>query len=349
MRKIVIPLLVFSVRFMLLYLYTLLLKNLLPIGFHFRFWIIARTKTYTTTIIRTTTIQSLTMKLPQLSPTRITLCCSMLQLLFASTVVGATSSRCDCLPTEGYLVTRLWNIVGNLTDQDVIDEFKDGFAPIVTNMEGFQRYTAATTGDSSTVFFMNQFDTAEHASAAQEGAAKFVNNGVLNGNITPNQFTENDQLAYHFGSVDCVTSDSTGLFLGTRLYEQLVSGTTTEMMYEASERFYNETLKDIDGFVSYSGALSSHNVTHDKVFVYNIFETSEGATEANEAGTKAAATAKDVPKNELLASTSGYIQFDYLCADSDSTTKPSSSPNARGFSNIAAVVLLLLGVLFATW
>ena len=227
---------------------------------------------------------------------------------------------CDCQPTEGYLVTRLWNIVdSNFTDLDVIEEFNTGFAPLVTHMAGFQRYTAATTGNSSTVFFTNQFDTAEHAKAAQEGAKDFVKNGILDGVITPNQFTE-DQLVFSFDSSDCVTADSTSLFLDTRLYN-LFDNVTPESMYHTGQSLYNQTLQHVDGFVSYSGALSTPN--YEQVFVYNIFETQEGATEANNAGMANAKenTNNDVPTNELVVTTSGSIVFDYLCAADNAPPK----------------------------
>ena len=250
----------------------------------------------------------------------------MLSLLVLSLLaVGpAAANECECQPTEGYLVTRLWNIVdSNFTDLDVIEVINTGCVPLLTHMDGFQRYIAATTGNSSTVFFMNQFDTAEHAKAAQECAKDFVKNSILDGVITPNQFTE-DQLVFHFDSSDCVTSDSTNLFLDTRLYN-LLNDVTPESMYQTGQNLYNESFSNIDGFVSYSGALSTPN--YEQVFVYNIFETQESATEGNSAGTSNAANTTNnyVPTNELVVTTSGSIVFDYLCAAGNSPPKESSS------------------------
>ena len=66
----------------------------------------------------------------------------------------AAAATCECQPlgppnATSYIVTRLWNIDPsfNFTDQDVIDEFDNGFAPVVAHMPGFQRYTASTTGE----------------------------------------------------------------------------------------------------------------------------------------------------------------------------------------------------------
>jgi len=273
------------------------------------------------------------------------LLCSAVLLLSS---VGAMESTCDCQPTEGYLVTRLWDIVGesNLTDQDVIDEFNTGFAPLVTHMAGFQRYIAATTGNSSTVFFMNQFDTAEHAKAAQEGAKDFVKNGILDGAITPNQFTE-DQLVFHFDSSDCVTSDSTGSYLAQRLYKLSDENTTPESMYQEGLNMYNQTLQNIDGFVAYSGALSSPG--YEQLFVYNIWETEEDAVEAVAAVRAYAAANPNPNPNERIVSSSGFIQFDYLCAAGNASkeTAPSSSAVIHGIANDA--VILVLGTISMVW
>lgn len=263
-------------------------------------------------------------------------------LLLVSSSAGAMeATTCDCQPTKGYLVTRLWDIVGNLTDQDVIDEFNNGFAPLVTHMVGFQRYMAATTGNSSTVFFMNQFDTAEHAKAAQEGAKDFVKNGILDGAIAPNQFTQ-DELVFHFDLRDCVTSDSTGSFMSARLYNLSDENTTPESMYQTGLSMYNQTLRNIDGFVSYSGALSSP--AYEQLFVYNIWETQENADEATAAVRAYAAANPNPNPNIRVVFTSGFIQFDYLCA---AGKRVASANNIYSIAN--AVAILVLGTLSSIW
>ena len=70
-------------------------------------------------------------------------------------------------------------------------------------MDGFYRYTAAETGNSSTVLFMNIFDTKDSAHVAQEAAKIFAQEGSLNGVISPNIFTEDEIIAY-FNSEECV-------------------------------------------------------------------------------------------------------------------------------------------------
>ena len=65
--------------------------------------------------------------------------------------IAAAAAACECQPIgpPSFIVTRLWNVnpSSNFTDQDVIAEFDNGFAPVVTHMPGFQRYTASTTGE----------------------------------------------------------------------------------------------------------------------------------------------------------------------------------------------------------
>ena len=46
----------------------------------------------------------------------------------AAPFAGASSTCGDCQPSDGYLVTRLWNIMPGTTAQEVIDEFNSGFA-----------------------------------------------------------------------------------------------------------------------------------------------------------------------------------------------------------------------------
>ena len=239
----------------------------------------------------------------------------LLSLIGTPVLVSASEPEptCTCQPTDGYLVTRLWTIVdANITDQDVIDEFNEGFAPIVTRMDGFQRYTAAKTGNSTTVFFMNAFDTEELAHEAQEAAKSFVNDGRLNGAITPNQFTE-DVIVSYFNTEDCVTTDSAGRFMSTRLYD-LPKGMTLDAMIESTSTVAVD-MKAIDGFVSFASTLKPTN--HTKAFFFNIYETLEGAIASNNAGnTNAEEDPNDNVPNDvvLIEETAGQIAFDYICA-----------------------------------
>ncbi|KAL7434210.1 hypothetical protein ACHAXM_003932 [Skeletonema potamos] len=263
----------------------------------------------------------------------------------AALMVGASTCG-DCQPSSGYLVTRLWNIVGNLTDQDVIDEFHSGFAPEVTKMDGFYRYTAAKTGNESTVFFMNIFDTADHAHSAQEAAKKFVEEGSLNGNISPNIFTEDEIIAY-YNSEECVKTDSNGHFLATRFNAQdnpslFSSGNVTSDMNEA-----NDSFKAISGYLSF---VASQSVDATTSFFFNIYETAAGAQAANDEILTMNAEENYVMGN--ITPTMGEIEFDYLCSvgnfpDSKTDETPTADAKVMGGVSSSAFTHRLYGSVYA--
>ena len=233
---------------------------------------------------------------------------------------------CDCQPMPpkdpSYQVTRLWNIVdpSSMTDQDVIDEFNSGFAPFVTNMPGFQRYMASSTGNTSTVFFLNQFYTQEEAHAAQEAAKEFVAKGALNGKITPNIFT-GAQGFFAEPSDTCIDSSSTGDYLGVRFYEfaDPASVNSTEL-FSAITRYYGEHLKDAEGFVTYYKAVHTGGD-----IAWNIFKTEEQAIESNEAA--ANDPLDDFPDMDRVGSAAGIIKFDYTCAAGNKPAAPTPPPS----------------------
>ena len=219
----------------------------------------------------------------------------------------STCGTCQPTATDGYLITRNWNIISNnWTDQDVIDEFQNGFAPEVTRMDGFRRYTAAKTGNASTVFFMNIFDTIEHATAAQEAAKTFVTEGNLQGNISPNKFTQ-DRIVAHFNIEECVSTSSVGRYLATRLNTllspQLFSAENeTSDMADANDMFVN-----ITGYHSFLASVGTN-----QSFYINMYDTEEGALNAN-----VDVMNLNAENNYVMGQiypTVGEIMFDYLCA-----------------------------------
>ena len=206
-----------------------------------------------------------------------------------------------------------------MTDQDVINEFNKGFAPVVTNMPGFQRYTASSTGDNSTVFFLNQFDTQEEAHAAQEAAKEFVANGMLNGKITPNIFTE---LPVLFGAAAdaCMTSSSEGYYLAARFYNWVdPANLNTTLVYSIAHGFY-ETLTDLEGFVVYYDSAAQGVNTS---CAWDIFQTEELANQSNEGAAKLV-----LPENWTVraGAVAGIIAFDYTCAAGNMPAAPTPSP-----------------------
>lgn len=247
---------------------------------------------------------------------------SLLALLATAATItnvnAAAEPTCACKAiAESFIVTRLWNIIDPAwTDQMVIDEFDRGFAPDVTHLPGFQEYASADTGDERTVFFMNIFESKEFAKAAQEGAKTFVQKGVLNGIITPNQFTEND-MEFHISSDECIVDSNVGKFIGTQIWTikpELYGETNLTIAGVAQEFFeyYGPTVESIPGFMEYGGALVSGT---DKVFLYTVFDNAEGVTAAN--GQVEDFVANDEVLNdtiEKIVFTEGTIGFDYTCA-----------------------------------
>jgi hypothetical protein len=161
----------------------------------------------------------------------------------AAAAAASASSTCDCQPfppdQSSYQSTRLWSIVDpSLSDQDVIKEFNDGFAPVVTYMPGFQRYMASSTGNSSTVFFLNQFHTQEEGHVAQEAAKEFVvQNGVLNGRIMPNIFTEAEGF-FAAPRHTCINSSSKGNYLNARFFNFVDPGPVNNIkLHSIAESF----------------------------------------------------------------------------------------------------------------
>ena len=241
--------------------------------------------------------------------------------------IDASSSTCgECQPNTGYLVTRLWNIMPGTTDQEVIDEFNSGFAPKVTRMDGFYRYTAALTGNSSTVFFMNIFDTIDHAHDAQEAAKLFVDEGSLNGKIYPNSFTE-DAILAQFSSLECVTSGAVGEYLATRLNEH-----AAQTLYDGGMDSWiqgNNFFKNIPGYRLFLGSIANDNSSS---FFLNIYETFLGAQEANDLILE-----QNAKQNNTMGAiepvTNGEIMFDYLCAAGnapETTVEDRDGPNKNG-------------------
>lgn len=259
----------------------------------------------------------------------------LLQLLFAPlgvpvlNVVSADICECKWLGTS-YLVTRLWNIVSpDWSDQSVIDEFNDGFSPIVTYLPGFQVYTSAATGNSSTVFFMNIFDSQETAKAAQEGAKKFIEDGALSGAITPNQFTET-YLSFHFTAGNCVRESIEGKYLSTRLWKLTPdSNFTIDGVALEFEAFYKPIIQQEPGFLEYGGATVTST---DYIFFFNVFETPEGAAAANEGAARFMREGRLLGNIEKVVFTEGIIGFDYSCA----TTEQEKDDQTSGGSSLCA-------------
>ena len=269
----------------------------------------------------------------------------------ASLFIGASSTCGDCQPTSGYLVTRLWNIMPGTTAQEVIDEFNSDFAPVVTRMDGFYRYTAALTGNSTTVFFMNIFDTEDHAHDAQEAAKVFVDEGSLNGKIYPNSFTEDTILA-QYTSPECVTSSAVDEYLATRKNQH--AALTLYGGGMASLTDANNFFLTIPGYRLFLASVANDNSSS---FFLNIYETAAAAQQANDAILQQNAE-QNYTMGQIAPVTDGEIKFDYLCAagnapgDVASTTDEKEmggggSPSSAFTNTVNAVAVYVYGTIVA--
>jgi hypothetical protein len=101
----------------------------------------------------------------------------------------------------------LWTLAENstITIQDVVDEFEKGYAPIIQQEPGFMEYGGCRVPGTARTFFFNVFTTKEGANAANAGAAKFVSEGSLAGQIEPIVFTEG-LVGFDYNCVDPPTT-----------------------------------------------------------------------------------------------------------------------------------------------
>lgn len=265
----------------------------------------------------------------------------LLALPAASLAADASaSSTCDCQPfppeKSSYQSTRLWSIVDpSLSDQDVIKEFNDGFAPAVTYMSGFQRYMALSTGNSSTVFFLNQFDTQEEAHLAQEAAKEFVaKNEMLNGRITPNIFTE-AQGFFAAPRDTGINSSSKGDYLNARFFNFVdpASANVTKL-YSIAETYYKEVLQDAEGFVTYYIASYNDNNNTAGQIAWDIFQTEEMAIQNKEKPNNFSLP-DWAPPAKRIGDAAGIIAFDYTCIAGNRPAAPTPSSDT---SSAAAIL-----------
>lgn len=271
----------------------------------------------------------------------------------------SSAATCECQPvppqSPSYLAARLWNIVDqSVTPQDVASELRSGLTPIFTKMEGFQRFTQALTGNTSTFFAMNLFATKEESLAAQEAAREYLKTSSLNGKMEPNLFLTIPVL--FVGSVDaCITAPRTGQYLGARFYNFTdPTSTNTTQYYSFAEDFYNSSIKDKEGFVEYNMAANPPDQSEE--LAWDIFETEDEAVAENEltVHTRANCTPAFCP-GEITTLTyfAGEIVYDYLCAAGNapeaSTESMGATSHSAAFSAKTSGVVVATAVFMMFW
>lgn len=209
------------------------------------------------------------------------------------------------------IVTRLWTLVedANMTTQQVSDEFERGFAPQVVVLPGFRQYLGSPLlTDTELVFFFNVFETREEALTAQNMAAAFKADGVLNDQIEPVQFEEG-VYSFLYTSNNCGGLGSQ--YLVTRLWRLTNDSTITQA--DVADEFESGYAPDVTsraGFLAYGGVLLD---SAELIFFYNVFTTQQGAAEANAGAADFVAGGILNGQIEKVQFEEGYIDFHFVC------------------------------------
>jgi hypothetical protein len=188
-----------------------------------------------------------------------------------------------CNWVDQFIVTRLWTVLEPQTSKNVVKEFKEGFAPVVTKIPGFLAYLGATTDLPDRSFFANVFQTLEGALAAQEGAQEFVANGELNGTIEPFLFTTG-QIKFQFTSHRLCKMKwpmLKGKWLSIRTWRP-EENSSAQQILDIFEAGFGPVVSQFRGFNMYLGAKVQNMTTGESfAFFLNIFDTEHQAEFAN--------------------------------------------------------------------
>jgi hypothetical protein len=244
----------------------------------------------------------------------------------------ATCDKCLSLPpdSKSFQTIRYYNITDpNWTAEQAMEEAAKTTALQLAKMPGFQRYTAATTGDSQLVLFMNQFASAEQAKAAQDAAANNPDPSWANANDGKLELfisTVTEGFAA-FPQDSCFTESQVGKLLVTHLYTyQDPASVDPTTLFPLQQDYYNMMYKNAPGFVmSYS---STNAPQGDDKSQWRIMESEadEAAYQELKAESNYAWTG---PAEDEVISTAGIIGIDILCAEhhlTDATDVPVPPP-----------------------
>ena len=262
---------------------------------------------------------------------------SAFSLLVYAIKVGTTQATCDCQPlppaSKSFQTLRIYNITDpNWTAEQAMEAAAKTTAPALAKMPGFQRYTAAATGDSQLVLFMNQFDSEEEAKAAQEAASDpSSSTHITNDNkgklkLFVSLVTEGYA---SFPEGKCFTESQVGKWLTSALYkyEDPASVDMTDM-FNADQEWYNVIYANAPGFVM--NYLSENFPEGSDKSAWKIMES-----EADEAAYQELVAEANYqwtgPPSEKVFSTGGTIGIDVLCSEhhaADDATDVSVPPPA---------------------
>jgi len=218
--------------------------------------------------------------------------CVVLLSFVAFVAVGVVGYDCAG-NVNSRLITRHWVLKPGATfsSPDVVSTFQTGFGPSVRALPGFVEYigasivsvtnTTTTYTTGSEQFFMNIFDTKANAQTAQNAAAGFVTNGVLNAQIMRYLFLQSNVSFLLTPDQNCLATTFGSYHLATR-YWQLKPNATYSIAQVANEFKvgFGPTISAQSGFVAYAGAVVDDD-TFQYNFFFNIFTTTAGAANAN--------------------------------------------------------------------
>eukprot|EP00931_Biecheleriopsis_adriatica_P044147 TRINITY_DN25227_c0_g1_i1.p1 TRINITY_DN25227_c0_g1~~TRINITY_DN25227_c0_g1_i1.p1 ORF type:complete len:331 (+),score=61.01 TRINITY_DN25227_c0_g1_i1:64-1056(+) len=233
-----------------------------------------------------------------------------------------------CRWAKKFIVTRLWNLTGNLSAEEVIDTFQEGFGVDVVAFPGFLAYVGTVTDNESEPmgkpFFFNVFDTQDGAALAQREAAEFVGDSILKGEITPILFTEG-RIQFQF-TADSLCSDDvaliTGDYLSIRTWRITKPGATAQDVLDLFQVGFAPTIQTFPGFKMYLGAKVASDRT-ELAFFLNVFANPAEAREANAAAKRFAAgegefantpCGGEVGKIAEVSAQTGQADFAFLAA-----------------------------------
>ena len=259
-------------------------------------------------------------------------------LLAYAIKVGKTQATCGkCLPlppaSKSFQTIRIYNITDpNWTAEQAMEEAAKTTALTLAKMPGFQRYTAAATGNSQLVLFMNQFASEEEAQAAQDAtsdpsSSTHVNN-ANNGKLELFVSAVTEGYA-SFPEGKCFTESQVGKTLTSGLYTyQDPASVDIAEQFTLEQDWYNELYSQTPGFIM--NYVSANVPAGSDKSVWKIMES-----EADEAAYQALKAEKGYEwtgaANDKVISTIGTIGIDVLCSgahltDATDVSVPPSAP-----------------------
>jgi len=201
------------------------------------------------------------------------------------------ASNVWCSWKSRFIVTRLWTVLDpkNFSSQQVVDEFRNDFAPIVTNLTGFLAYLGTPLKNKKRAFFANVFEDQDTAAAAQHAAVKFVQEGVLNDKIERFLFTEGQiafQIVHPLLCSGWFPPALKGKGISVQTWErQQVSPLSTRRIVEVIQAGFGQVVRGYPGFKMYVGSVVEDS-GKELVFLLSIFDDQKEAQFASFQATK---------------------------------------------------------------